>query len=255
VVDQGIQGTGKGSGVMVMDTMMNMRMYGIPVAGASNGAMRPDMKTVYVGTVNGSISVIDTSAGYVTGQIALGSSAAPALAVSADSKTLYAGYLASGGGSALAVIDTSTGNVTNTIALGSGTLSAAPVVTLSPDGARAYAALTADSAIAIVDLTKQQLVGTVNVGSSVFPACVGIHPAGKTAYVPSNTGVVILDLNSNIVEGTIPISGVPQNVAFNSDGSMAFVSVMNGNAVVIDTAIQKVIQQLSATNTLGVAIQ
>jgi DNA-binding beta-propeller fold protein YncE len=75
-----------------------------------------------------------------------------------------------------------------------------------------------------------------------------------SAYVPSNTGVVVLDLISNSVAGTIQISGVPQNVAFTSDGSMAFVSVMNGNAVVIDTAIDQVIQQLPASNTLGVAI-
>jgi DNA-binding beta-propeller fold protein YncE len=256
VVDQGIAGSGAGSGVTIMDTMMNMRIVTVPVSGAMTGVLRPDQSVVYVGAANGSISILDTTLQQVTGTISLGTSVqgAPQLAASSDSKTLYATYLPSTGGSALAVINTSTNHITNTIVLGTGTLSAAPAITLSSSGSLAYAALTNSSQIAIVDLVKQQVQQTVNLGSDVFPNCIGIQPGGMSAYVPSNTGVVVFDLTSNTVAGTIQISGAPQNVAFTMDGSMAFVSVMNGNAVIIDTAIDKVIQQLSATDTLGVAI-
>jgi DNA-binding beta-propeller fold protein YncE len=54
------------------------------------------------------------------------------------------------------------------------------------------------------------------------------------------------------VTGTIAVSGTPQNVAFTADGSMAYVSVTQGQAAVIDTAIDRVIEQLPAANTVGV---
>lgn len=76
-----------------------------------------------------------------------------------------------------------------------------------------------------------------------WPSLVENRPIPK--YLPTFSVSVSL-------AGTI--SGVPQNVVLASDGSMAFVSVMNANAAVIDTAIDKVIEQLPATNTLGVAI-
>jgi DNA-binding beta-propeller fold protein YncE len=105
-----------------------------------------------------------------------------------------------------------------------------------------------------VDLVHQQLLETVSVGSGVNPACIAIHPDGMTAYVVANTGVLVFDLVSNTVAGTIPISGTAQNVAFTPDGSMAYVSVVQGQAAVIDTVIDRVIEQLPASNTVGVMV-
>jgi YVTN family beta-propeller protein len=255
VVDQGTPGSGSGSGVVAVSTMMMGRQWRIPIAGASSVAIRPDGKTVYVGSSSGSISPINTHNGALGHMISLGTIAgSPSLAASADNKNLYAAYTQASGSNVLSVIATSSNKITTTISLGSGASSAGPFVAVSPNGERAYVTLMSQNEIAVVDLVHQQLLATVSVGSGVNPACIAIHPNGMSAYVVSNDGVLVFDLASNTVVGTIPISGSPQNVAFTADGSMAYVSVAQGQAAVIDTAIDRVIEQLPAADTLGVTI-
>jgi DNA-binding beta-propeller fold protein YncE len=188
--------------------------------------------------------------------IMLGSTTgSPSLVASPDNKSLYAAYTQTTSGNMLSVISASTNMVTGSISLGGGASSAGPFVAISPDGKRGYVTLMSQSEIAIVDLVHQQLLETVSVGSGVSPACIAIHPNGMSAYVVTSTGVLVFDLASNSVAGMIPISGTPQNVAFTADGSMAYVSVVQGQAAVIDTAIEQVIEQLPATNTVGVTIR
>jgi len=256
VVDQGDPDSGNGSGIVALDMMMmGQRQWRIPIAGASSVAIRPDGRMVYLGSSAGSVSVINTHNGALTHTISLGSiTGPPSLVTSPDNKNLYAAYTQASGGNALSVVATSTNRITATIALGGSASSGGPFLAISPDGTRGYVTLMSQSEIAIVDLVHQQLLETVSVGSGVNPGCIAIHPNGMSAYVVANTGVLILDLPSNTVAGTIPISGTPQNVAFTSDGSMAYVSVVQGQAAVIDTAIDRVIEQLPATNTLGVTI-
>jgi YVTN family beta-propeller protein len=254
VVDQGAPGSGAGSGMVVVDTMMMERPWSTPVAGASSAAIRPDGKTVYVGSSTGSVSAINTHNG-VTRKISLGSiTGSPSLATSPDNKSLYVAYTQANGGNMLSTIATSTNKITSTISLGGGASSAGPFVAISPDGTRGYVTLMSQNEIAIVDLVHQQLQETANLGSGMNPACIAIHPNGMSAYVVSSTGVLVFELSSNTVGGTIPISGTPQNVAFTPDGSMAYVSVVQGQAAVIDTAIGRVIEQLPATNTVGATI-
>jgi YVTN family beta-propeller protein len=256
VVDQGEPGSGKGSGVMALDLMMmGERQWRIPITGAASAAIRPDGRRVYVGSSTGSVSVINTRNGALTHTISLGSiTGSPALATSPDNTKLYAAYTQANGGNMLSTIATSTNKITGTISLGGSGSSAGPFLATSPDGKRGYVSLMGQSEIAVVDLVQGQLQETVNVGSGVYPACIAIHPNGMRAYVVSNTGVLVFDLTSNTVAGAIPISGIPQNVAFTADGSMAYVSVVQGQAAVIDTAIDRVIEQLPANNTMGVAL-
>jgi YVTN family beta-propeller protein len=256
VVDQGMPGSGSGSGVVVVDTMMmGQRQWGMPIAGAASVAIRPDGRRFYVGSSTGSVSVINTRNGALSHTISLGSiTGSSSLVTSPDNKNLYAAYTQANGGNMLSTIATSTNKITSTISLGGGASSAGPFLAISPDGKRGYVTLMNQSEIAIVDLVHQQLLETASVGSGVNPACIAIHPNGMSAYVVSNAGVVVFDLASNTVAGTIPVSGTPQNVAFTADGSMAYVSVVQGQAAVIDTAIERVIEQLPATNTVGVTI-
>ena len=256
VVDQGTPGSGNGSGFVVVDTMMmGQRPWGVEIAGASSAALRPDGKRIYVASSTGSVSAVNTGSGALLRTIMLGSTTgAPSLATSPDNKTLYAAYTQTNGGNMLSVISTSTNMVTGTISLGGTASSAGPFLAISPDGTRGYVTLMSQSAIAIVDLVHRQLLETVSVGSGVNPACIAIHPDGMTAYVVANTGVLVFDLVSNTVAGTIPISGTAQNVAFTPDGSMAYVSVVQGQAAVIDTVIDRVIEQLPASNTVGVMV-
>jgi DNA-binding beta-propeller fold protein YncE len=256
VVDQGMTGSGSGSGVMAADLMMmGQRQWRIPIAGASTVAIRPDGRRVYVGSSTGSVSAINAINGALVRTIMLGSTTgAPSLVTSPDNKSLYAAYTQTNGGNVLSVISTATNMVTGTVSLGGGASSAGPFMAVSPDGTRGYVTLMSQNAIAIVDLVHQQLLETVSVGSGVNPACIAIHPNGMSAYVVASTGILVFDLTSNTVAGTIPISGTPQNVAFTADGSMAYVSVVQGQAAVIDTVIDRVIEQLPASNTVGVMI-
>lgn len=255
VVDQGMPGSGNGSGIVAVDMMMGQRQWRIPVAGASGVAVRPDARMVYLGSSAGSITAINAHNGALTHTISLGSIAgSPSLVTSPDNKSVYAAYTQANGGNVFSLITTSTNRISATISLGGGASSAGPFVALSPDGTRAYVTLMSQGAIAIVDLVHRRLLQTVSVGSDVNPGCIAIHPNGMTAYVVTSGGVLIFDLASNTVAGTIPISGTPQNVAFTADGSMAYVAVVQGQAAVIDTAIDRVIEQLPAANTLGVAI-
>ena len=254
VVDQGMPGSGSGSGLMAVDLMMmGQRQWRIPMAGAASVAIRPDGARVYVGSSSGAIGVINPMNGVLAKTISLGSiSGSPSLATSPDNKTLYAAYTQAGGGNVLSVIATATNRVTATIALGGGASAAGPFVALSPDGTKGYVSLMGQSEIAIVDLVHQHVLQTVGVGSGINPGCIAVHPNGMSAYVVANTGVLVLDLASNTVTGTIAVSGTPQNVAFTTDGSMAYVSVTQGQAAVIDTAIERVIEQLPAADTTGV---
>jgi DNA-binding beta-propeller fold protein YncE len=255
VIDQGTPGAGNGSGMVVVDTTTGQRQWGVQVAGASSIALRPDGRRVYVGSSTGSISAINANNGALVRTIMLGSiTGSSSLATSPDNKSVYAAYTQTNGGNVLSVISTSTNMVTGTISLGGGASSAGPFLAVSPDGKRGYVTLMSQNAIAIVDLVKKQLLETVSVGSGVNPACIAIHPNGMSAYVVASTGVLVFDLTSNTVAGTIPISGTPQNVAYTADGSMAYVSVLQGQAAVIDTVIDRVIEQLPASNTVGVMI-
>jgi len=256
VVDQGMTGSGSGSGIVALDMMMmGERQWRIAIPGASSVAIRPDGRALYVGSSTGSVSVINTRNGALAHTISLGSiNGSPSLVASPDNKSLYATYTQTGGQNVLSIVATSTNKISATIPLGGGASSAGPFLALSPDGSRGYVTLMSQSQIAIVDLIHQQLLQTVSVGSGVNPACIAIHPKGMTAYVVANSGVLVFDLASNTVAGTTPVSGTPQNVAFTADGSMAYVSVVQGQAAVIDTAIDRVIELLPAANTLGVTI-
>src|SRR3984885_11548143 len=240
VVDQGMPGSGVGSAILAANTTMGQRQWRIPIPGASSVAIRPDGRSVYVGSSSGSVSVINTHNGALTHTISLGSiTGSPSLAPSPDNHSLYAAYTEDNGSNVLSAIATSTNKITTTISLGSGASSAGPFLAISPDGTRGYVTLMSQGEIAIVDLVHRQLLKTVSVGSGLNPACIAIQPKGMNAYVVASTGVLVFDLASNTVAGTVPVSGTPKNVAFTTDGSMAYVSVVQGQAAVIDTAIEQ----------------
>ena len=238
---------------MAIDNMMMMRMWTMTIPGASSAVVRPDGKTLYVASSSGSISIIKTSNAQLMHTISLGkTNGSPMLLLSSDGSKLYAVYTQANGGNVLSILSTATRKITQTISLG-GAASAA-FIALSPNGKVGYVALTSQSQIAMVDLVGNKMLGTASLGTGVDPTGIAVHPNGMTAYLPSSNGVVVFDLVSNTVAGTIAVSGIPQKVGFTADGSMAFVSVKQGQAAVIDTAIDSVIQRLAVTNTVGLTI-
>jgi DNA-binding beta-propeller fold protein YncE len=88
--------------------------------------------------------------------------------------------------------------------------------------------LTNASQLAIVDTVSNLLLSTVSISPS-YPVSLAVHPNGKTAYLVSNLsfrGIVIFDLTTSAVTGTIAALGspVPLNVAFAPDGSRAYLT-------------------------------
>lgn len=183
-----------------------------------------------------------------------------ALAVSPDGSKVYAAFTDLSGKNTLAVISTASNTITQKIPLSMGASFSGPFVALSVDGTRAYVTLTNASQLAIVDTVSNQLLSTVSISPS-YPVSLAVHPNGKTAYLVSNlsfSGIVVFDLTTGSVTGTIAAPGtpVPFNVAFTPDGSRAYMTEELGPVLIIDTASQKIVGQLPVgnSNSIGVTI-
>jgi YVTN family beta-propeller protein len=167
--------------------------------------------------------------------LALGLAAAPALAAP---KAYVLNYEADN----VAVLDTGTNQLVDPpIPVGSGPYS----IAITPDGKTAYEANGNDESISVIDLKTGQVVGApIELGADLF--VIAISPDGKTAYVTtSNEDVVVLDLQTNQVVGSIPIPGENVNlwgVAFTPDGKTAYVLNENEDvALTIDTQSRQIV--------------
>ena len=167
--------------------------------------------------------------------LALGLAAAPALAAP---KAYVLNYEADN----VAVLDTGTNQLVNpAIPVGDGPYS----IAITPDGKTAYEANGNDESIFVIDLKTGQVVGApIDLGADLF--VIAISPDGKTAYVTtSNEEVVVLDLQTNQVVGSIPIPGENVSlwgVAFTPDGKTAYVlNEVEDVALTIDTQSRQIV--------------
>jgi YVTN family beta-propeller protein len=166
--------------------------------------------------------------------LALGLAAAPALAAP---KAYVLNYESDN----VAVIDTGTNQfVDPAIPVGGGPYS----IAITPDGKTAYEANGNDETISVIDLKTGQVVGApIEIG--VDPYVIAISPDGKTAYVTTAGEVLVLDLQTNQIVGSIPIPGENVSlwgVAFTPDGKTAYVLNENENvALTIDTQSRQIV--------------
>ena len=93
---------------------------------------------------------------------------------------------------------------------------------------------------------------------SYEPHGLAVSPGGSEVYVtgrPSNpiaSAVFVIDTATNSVVAAIPGTGLAADVAFNRDGSLAYVSGLNGLAAsVIDTATRTVVDDIWSGFTTG----
>jgi YVTN family beta-propeller protein len=119
-------------------------------------------------------------------------------------------------------------------------------IAVSPDGTTAYVTSysTNNPAVLVVDLPSRSVTATIPIAS--YPHSAFMTPDGSQVYVtfPDSDGVYIIDTASNTVASTIAIAA-PYSVAFNSTGTLAFITSARGspNTVkVVDTATFQVVK-------------
>lgn len=112
-------------------------------------------------------------------------------------------------------------------------------VAVTPDGSQAIVT-NFDNAISFVNLASNAVSFTLKTDASINPAGVAITPDGKRAYVTSfnnvNSVILVIDIASHTIVGTIPAGAWPQGVFITPDGTQAWVTYPFNNEVdVIDT--------------------
>ena len=238
--------------VSVIDTASNTVTDTIPVGGPPAGvAVSPDGSRVYVvnqcgsSTCNGTVLVIDTATGQVTGSPIPVGNIPVGVAVSPDGSRVYVTHLSN----TVSVIDTANDTVTATIPVGNFPKG----VAVSPDGSRVYVANNSSGTVSVIDTASNTVTDTISVGNS--PVGVAVSPDGSRVYV-ANAGsdtVSVIDTANNTVTATIGVGLDPQGVAVSPDGSRVYVANFNSNTVsVIDTASDSVVTTITVgTNPLS----
>ena len=201
----------------------------IPLAGGpTRVAMTADGTRAYVLLAGlHAVAVIDTSIDAVVGTIPVADSPA-ALAVTPDGRRVY--VLLAGGN--VQVIDASLSSVVATIAVpGSG-----GGIAITPDGTRAY---VASGAVTVIDTSTNAVTGSFSAAPGGVTQ-IAISPDGSRAYLTTNgptifgadAGIVIVDLASSTIIGTVRLGVIPGQIALTPDGSRVYVGIQ---AVWVDT--------------------
>ena len=230
--------------VSVIDTTTNTVVDSIMVGVAPFGvAVTPDGSRVYVTSLlDGGVTVIDTATNTVITTIPVGAFLG-GLAITSDGERVY--VLQRVG--IVSVIDTASNTVVANIPVSSGAFD----IAISPDDTRAYVAHgdapNVSPIVSVIDTATNTLIGVIQVGTG--PTNIAITPDGTRAYVtpPVFNSVIVLDLVSSTVIGSIPtLDFPPSDVAITPDGARVYVvsiSVTLGITTlsIIDTATNTVI--------------
>jgi YVTN family beta-propeller protein len=215
---------------------------------------------VYVGNFkDNTVSVIDTASGKVTATVPV--AAGPhGMAISSDGRWVY---VSGDGSSTVSVIDTSTDSVAYSIEVGKGPHGNR----LTPDGKLLLVGVNGDDRIAFVDTEKQTVIATTEVAK---PHTIAITPNGKLAYVasqaPGNFALVIVDISTHAVVGSVKLDKPPRDLEIGHDGKALYFTQAGVNAVrVLDLTSDKIVAEISTgvsphmanlfpNTTLGIAL-
>lgn len=202
----------------------------------------PDGKNIYAAG-NGIIYRIDAATNVFTDSIVSPDSYYLQMAMSPDSKTLYAVNWVNG---VLESIDLATRQsthiqVTNIISEG---------VTVSPDGLQAYVTNYLDASVGIINTATSQLIKTVKVGDN--PYGISITPDGTKVYV-ANYGsdkVSVISTLTNTVVNNVAVGAGPLAFGkFISTGSTLPVRLVSFTASLVSHDAKLQWQTAEETNT------
>jgi YVTN family beta-propeller protein len=219
-----VYATSRGSGT-ASEIETTTRTTGPPIAlGGSNNQLltvSPDGERVYVSDAAlDSVFVIATASN--TKIAAVPTKPFPAgLDVTPDGSFVYVANLSS---DSVTVFETATNQVVANIGVGGGQVDALAF----QDGSAVYVT-RADGMLMVISPATNTVVDSVPVGA--IPQFMGSYPGGRDLFVATTAALVIVDTESNSVSQTIPVPGVPFDVAIAPDGTLAYVSC-NGNGTV-----------------------
>ncbi|HWE50038.1 MAG TPA: hypothetical protein VG273_09630 [Bryobacteraceae bacterium] len=174
------------------------------------------------------VSIVDTQARKVTGEIRVPANPG-AMAASEDGLRLY---VVSSTRNAVDAIDVKTGRVVRSIS--TGPLPAG--IAVSSDGRRAFVCLAGGDGIEVFDTASFARIKTIPAGKSMRN--IYLTP-DQTRMIATSTGdkkLVVINARTEQVEFEIPVSGVPGQVAIDSDRNLVidriFVQVPGGIEVI-----------------------
>lgn len=191
---------------IVIDTASETVTATTRVTGGGNPrsiVVDPTGARVYMGT-RGSVTVIDTASNAVSATVPLRlGSAEPALALTADGRSLYVANLSFG---EISVLNTAT----NTLGSPFPVTGATSLEGIAISGSRAYVldnAIQGNAGISIIDTGSNAVLGTFPVPGVRILEAIAFTPDGKRAYVTGDNRVTVLDRASNKVIDTLILQG------------------------------------------------
>lgn len=196
-------------------------------------AVSPDSRQVYVGNLDGTVSIVSAATLAVTGSVNM-NPYAESLRFTPDGTQVYAPDY---NGSVLRIIDVATKQVRRVVLHDleedwklesgkprQGTLSNPDGMAFSPDGKKAYISAPTRGLVHVISTATGTLSTSIDVGTQ--PAGVAFSPDGTRAYVANylDDTVSVISVATDRVTATIPTGSHPTSVAFSPDGSLAYVA-------------------------------
>lgn len=168
---------------------------------------------IYVANTGGStISVIDSHTNRVTGDIPV--SAGPqAIAAFPEGRRFY---ISSSAKNAVDVVDRRTLKLFRTIPVGAGPNG----IAVSPDGRRVFVCLAAGTGIDVIDTASLTKVKNIPAGRSMQDIYVTPDQTRMVATSKADKNLVVINIRTEQTEFEIPLGGVPESLAIESDRNL-----------------------------------
>jgi YVTN family beta-propeller protein len=149
-------------------------------------------------------------------------------------------YVANSSSNSVSVISTSTNAVAATIPTGSDSFS----VTVSPDGTTVYVGGYVTNSISVISTATNTVTNTISLPSGAWPHALAVTPDGTQLYATdvNNQVLYIVDTSTLAILTTIAISGIPGDICFTADGTLAYVISFSGFIDQIDVASQTIVK-------------
>jgi YVTN family beta-propeller protein len=178
--------------------------------------------------------------------------AMPLLAMSPDGAKLYVVHTQN---CSVSVIDVATDAVVKLLAVGNEEDDWANAIAISPDGKTAYVTRSSLTGGALVGICTEtdEIVGTIPFQEPSSPSALAITPDGARAYVGEVEGsIIIVDLKSKSVVGSIQQGCEPCSIAFAPDGCTAYIALGSGIIQIVDVARDAIIGNIETASVVQV---
>jgi len=217
-----------GNSVVVVDQQTNKIVTAIPVGTGPFGvAVNPASTRVYVTNwIDDTVSVINGITGAIIGSPITVGDGPRGIVVSPSGSTVY---VANEDSETISVIDAVTNTVTDTI-----TGISCTTLAINPSGSRLYVGAYRSNRIQAIDTTTLTVVGTTETLAFSMEN-IAINPTGTFLYAANNSGSVYAIRTADFAITEIPIGNTSYAIAVHPSGSFIY-AVGFLHVTVIDTA-------------------